>query len=79
VVRLVYLGQTTAIKLRDEDVPVCVQVKARALDHLKRSVTRLAQKPPRVLIGAVMLMLSFEVSNWPPALQTTAAVGPTTG
>ncbi|KIW72154.1 hypothetical protein PV04_00373 [Phialophora macrospora] len=60
-VRLTYLGQITAIKFLRENVPICACTKANALNRLQRSIGDVAQKPPLALVGAVMLVLSFEM------------------
>jgi hypothetical protein len=62
-IRLVHLGQITAIKFLQENVPICVCTKANALNRLQRSIREVVKRPPLALIGAVMLVLSFEVRD----------------
>ncbi|EXJ95810.1 hypothetical protein A1O1_00934 [Capronia coronata CBS 617.96] len=58
---LVHLGHTTAIKFLEENVPICVSAKAKALNHLQQSLRETVLDPDPSLIGAVLLVLSFEM------------------
>ena len=55
------MGHTTAVRFAPEDIPICARAKAKTLGLLQRHVGETIQKPPAELIGAVLLVLSFEV------------------
>ena len=59
--RLSHLGHTTAIAYRPENVPLCVQMKGKALSRIQRHVSATTEMPPIPLVGAIMFFLSFEV------------------
>ncbi|EXJ81335.1 hypothetical protein A1O3_07625, partial [Capronia epimyces CBS 606.96] len=49
------------IKFLEEDIPICVNAKAKALSLLQGSIPEAARNPSLSLVGAVMLVLSFEM------------------